>query len=121
MSDASSRPEMAAAQQRQGPQVEVLKTLDLGGDIPALAGKMLKLQLTTYQPGAANLPHSHEGKVEAVYALAGEITEHHGDGRTVVHRPGDSFTANKDTFHNMANYGAVPAQMIVAMIVDKPR
>ena len=108
-------------QPRQGAQVEILTRLDLGADIPALAGKELRLQLTTYMPGAKNQPHSHEGKPETVYAVAGEITEYHRDGRVMTHGPGDTFTANKDTFHHMANNGDVPAQMIVAMIVDKPR
>jgi quercetin dioxygenase-like cupin family protein len=106
---------------KQPAKVDILAALDLGHDIAALAGKELRLQLTTYAPGATGTPHSHEGKVEVVYALAGAITEHHRDGRVVTYRPGEAFTANKETFHHMANHGDVPAQMVVAMIVDKPR
>jgi quercetin dioxygenase-like cupin family protein len=113
-SDAETKP-------RQGPHVEILARLDLGSEIPALAGKELRLQVTTYMPGTANQPHSHADKPETVVAIAGEVTEYHRDGRVVVYRPGDTFTADKDTFHHMGNTGGVPGQLIVAMICDKPR
>jgi quercetin dioxygenase-like cupin family protein len=107
------------AEQKQPASVTVLTRLDLGADIPALEGKELRLQLTTYAPGGANTPHSHAGKVEVVHTLAGAITELHRDGRIVTYRAGDSFTANKETFHHMENRGTEPAQLLVAMIVDK--
>jgi quercetin dioxygenase-like cupin family protein len=106
---------------QQPAHAKILTTLDLGRDIPALQGKELRLQLTTYEPGAVGTPHSHEGKVEVVYQLSGSVIEHHQDGRDQVYRPGDVFSANKDTFHHLENSGAVPAQLIVAMIVDKAK
>lgn len=119
----STRPSSATAppSPQQPARAKILTTLDLGGDIPALQGKELRLQLTTYEPGAVGTPHSHEGKVEVVYQLSGSVTEHHQDGRDQVYRPGDVFAANKDTFHHLENSGAVPAQLIVAMIVDKEK
>jgi quercetin dioxygenase-like cupin family protein len=109
------------AERKQPASVRILATLDLGADMPALAGKELRLQLTTYAPGACGTPHSHEGKVESVYTLSGSIIEHHADGRDVTYRAGDAFTANKDTMHHLENVGAVPAQLLVSMICDKPR
>ena len=103
-----------------GPDVRILARIALGRDIHELAGKELRLQLTTYNPGARNKPHTHEGKVEVVYALAGNVTEHHADGRVEAYRPGDAFTANRDTHHHMQNDGSEPVQLVVAMIVDAP-
>ena len=104
---------------RQPASVKVLTALGLGHDLPALDGKELRLQLTTYAPGAVGTPHSHAGKVEVVYILSGSIIEHHRDGRDLAYNSGDVFSANKDTFHHLENPGSVPAQLIVAMIVDK--
>ncbi|HEX2216259.1 MAG TPA: cupin domain-containing protein [Xanthobacteraceae bacterium] len=97
----------------------VLTKLGLGRDIPQLEGKELRLQLTTYAPGAVGTPHSHEGKIEVVYLLSGSIIEHHQGGADKVYQPGDAFFANRDTFHHLENKGSVPAQLLVAMIVDK--
>jgi quercetin dioxygenase-like cupin family protein len=103
---------------RQPASVKVLTALGLGSDMPAIEGKELRLQLTTYAPGAVGTPHSHAGKVEVVYVQSGAIIEHHGDGRDVTYNSGDVFSANKDTFHHLENAGAVPAELLVAMIVD---
>jgi len=113
-SNANSAPE-----QKQPASVNILTRLDLAHDIAALQGKELRLQLTTYAPGAVGTLHSHEGKVEVVYALSGTILEHHRDGRCLTYRAGDSFAANRDTFHYLENPGEVLAQLLVAMIVDR--
>lgn len=117
MSASSPNP---APEQKQPASVNVLTRLDLARDLEALQGKELRLQLTTYAPGAVGTLHSHEGKVEVVYALSGTILEHHRDGRCLTYRAGDSFAANRDTFHYLENRGDVPAQLLVAMIVDRP-
>jgi quercetin dioxygenase-like cupin family protein len=106
-------------ERRQPASVELLTRLDLGRDFEALAGKELRLQLTTYAPGATGTPHSHEGRVEVVHVLSGAITEHHRDGRRVDYVAGDSFPANRDTFHHLQNFGAAPARLLVAMIADR--
>ena len=119
MSTAPSSPE-TAPEQKQPASVTILTRLPLGADMPAIEGKELRLQLTTYAPGAVGTLHSHEGKVEVVHALSGTIIEHHRDGRSIVYKGGDSFSANKDTFHYLENRGTEPARLLVAMIVDKP-
>lgn len=110
----------AAIETPQPATVEILGRLDLGADIPALAGKELKLQFTTYAPGAVGTPHSHAGKVEVVHVLSGAVIEHHRDGRRIAYAAGDTFTANKDTVHHLENRGDVPACLMVAMITDQP-
>lgn len=119
MSTPTSLGNAPTQQRRQPASVQVLTALALGRDIPVLEGKELRLQLTTYAAGAVGTPHSHEGKVEVVYVLSGAIIEHHSGGRHVTYDAGDVFAANKDTFHHLENAGSVPAQLIVAMIVDK--
>ncbi len=104
----------------QPASVELLTRLDLARDFEALDGKELRLQLTTYAPGATGTPHSHDGKVEVVYVLSGAIVEHHRDGRRVAYAAGDSFPANRDTVHHLQNTGAEPARLLVAMITDRP-
>jgi quercetin dioxygenase-like cupin family protein len=116
---ASALPVETPAPPRQPARVSILTALDLGPDIAAMEGKELRLQLTTYAPGAKGTPHSHAGKVEVVYVMSGAIVEHCRDGTEKLHRPGDAFTANKDTFHYFETQGTEPAQLLVAMITDK--
>lgn len=98
--------------------VAPLARLDLARDFPALDGRELRLQLTTYAPGAVGTPHSHEGRVEVVYVMSGAIVEYHRDGRRVEYATGDAFAANCDTMHHLENSGSEPACLVVAMITD---
>lgn len=116
----ASGPSTLASEARQPADVEVLTRLDLAGDLPTLAGKELKLQFTTYAPGAVGTPHSHAGKVEVVHVLSGSIIEHHADGRSILYGSGQSFSANRDTIHHLENRGIEPARLMVATIADKP-
>ena len=109
-------PAPGTAERPQPAKVEMLTRLDLSRDFPALAGKELRLQCTTYAPGAVGTPHSHDGKVEVVYVLSGAIVEHHRDGRRIAWATGDSFPANRDTVHHLENRGSEPACLLVAMI-----
>ena len=101
--------------------VASLTRLDLARDFPALDGRELRLQLTTYAPGAIGTPHSHDGRVEVVFVMSGAIIEHHGDGRRVEYMTGDAFAANCDTMHHLENAGSEPACLVVAMIADADR
>jgi quercetin dioxygenase-like cupin family protein len=112
----ASTPDRAVVEKPQPAQVELLTRLDLSRDFAALAGEELRLQCTTYAPGAVGTPHSHDGKVEVVYVLSGAIVEHHRDGRRIAWAAGDSFPANRDTVHHLENCGSEPARLLVAMI-----
>jgi quercetin dioxygenase-like cupin family protein len=111
--------DLALQNTMQPSRAKILTALDLGPDIGAMQGKELRLQLTTYEPGGIGTPHSHKDRVEVVYVLSGSIVEHHRNGPDRIYRAGDVFSANKDTFHHIENTGVDPAQLIVAIIVDK--
>ena len=104
------------APQAAGPRV--LTSVDLGPDIEAMKGRVLKLQITTYEPGRASTLHSHKGRVEVIYMLQGAIIETN-NGVAKEYRQGDAFFANKDTNHVIENKGSVPALLVVSMIADK--
>jgi quercetin dioxygenase-like cupin family protein len=108
----------ATAQTPRGPDSKPLVTVDLASEIDSVAGRILRMQMTTYEPGASNMAHSHKDRPEVVYVLSGRIIDHRGDAAK-EYGPGESFTAGKDTTHWMENKGAVPAVLIVSTIAKK--
>ncbi len=102
----------------KGPVAKPLLNLDLAPEIDSVQGRSLRMQLTTYEPGSSNKPHSHKDRPEVVYILSGTVIEHRGDvGKE--YGPGDSFTADRNTTHWMENKGTVPAVMLVTGIAKK--
>jgi len=108
----------AQAPDRKGPVAKPLLNLDLAPEMDSVQGRVMRMQLTTYEPGAGNTPHSHKDRPEVVYILSGKIIEHRGDV-TKEYGPGDTFTADRNTNHWMENKGTVPAVMLVTGIAKK--
>jgi quercetin dioxygenase-like cupin family protein len=108
----------ATAQAPRGPNSKPLVTIDLASEIDSVQGRILRMQQTTYEPGASNTAHSHKDRPEVVYVLSGKIIDHQGNVAK-EYGPGDSFTAGKDTTHWMENTGTVPAVLIVSTIAKK--
>ena len=108
----------ATAQTPRGPDSNPLVTIDLAPEIDSVQGRILRMQQTTYAPGASNTAHSHKDRPEVVYVLSGKIIDHHGD-MAKEYGAGESFTAGKDTTHWMENKGTVPAVLIVSTIAKK--
>jgi len=108
----------AQAPEPRGPVAKPLLNLDLAPEIDTVEGRVMRMQLTTYEPGASNKPHSHKDRPEVVYILSGKIIEHRGDVAK-EYGPGDTFTADRNTNHWMENKGAVPAVMLVTGIAKK--
>jgi quercetin dioxygenase-like cupin family protein len=109
---------VAPAQEPKGPTAKPLLNLDLSHELTTAEGRVLRMQLTSYEPGASNKPHSHKDRPEVVYVLSGKVIEHRGD-TAKEYGPGDSFTADSTTTHWMENKGSVPAVMLVTGIVKK--
>ena len=105
----------ATAQTPRGPNSTPLVSVDLASEIDSVQGRMLRMQLTTYEPGAASIAHSHKDRPEVVYVLSGKIIDHRGDVAK-EYGAGESLTAGKDTTHWMENKGTVPAVLIVSTI-----
>jgi len=108
----------APAADAKGPVAKPLLNLDLSGEIDGVQGRVMRMQLTTYEPGSSNKPHSHKDRPEVVYILSGKVIEHRGDVAR-EYGPGDTFTADKSTTHWMENKGTVPAVMLVTGIAKK--
>jgi quercetin dioxygenase-like cupin family protein len=108
----------AQAPEPKGPVAKPLLNLDLAPEIDSTQGRVMRMQLTTYEPGASNKPHSHKDRPEVVYILSGKIIEHRGDVAQ-EYGPGDSFTADRNTTHWMENKGAIAAVMLVTGIAKK--
>jgi quercetin dioxygenase-like cupin family protein len=108
----------ATAQTPRGPDSKPLVTIDLAPEIDSVQGRILRMQQTTYAPGASNTAHSHKDRPEVVYVLSGKIIDHQGSVAK-EYGPGESFTAGKDTTHWMENKGTVPAVLIVSTIAKK--
>jgi quercetin dioxygenase-like cupin family protein len=115
MSAASAQ---APAAEPKGPVAKPLLNLDLAPEMDSVQGRVMRMQLTTYEPGASNKPHSHKDRPEVVYILSGKVIEHRGDVAK-EYGPGDTFTADRNTTHWMENKGAVPAVMLVTGIAKK--
>jgi quercetin dioxygenase-like cupin family protein len=102
----------------KGPVAKPLLNLDLAPEIDSVQGRVMRMQLTTYEPGASNKSHSHKDRPEVVYILSGKVIEHRGDAAK-EYGPGDTFAADRNTTHWMENKGTVPAVMLVTGIAKK--
>ena len=105
----------APAGQPSGPTAKPLLNLDLAPEMDSVQGRVMRMQLTTYEPGS-NTAHSHKDRPEVVYVFGTHRAPRRcrqGDG------PGDTFTADRNTTHWMENKGTVPAVMLVTGIAKK--
>lgn len=109
---------LAAAMQRQPPaqtvgqSEELLRTLDLTGEIPSIAGRPLRMRRITVQPGGALALHTHADRPAVTYMLQGEMTYHVPGRAPVVVRAGEGMAEGRGTTHWAENTGTVPAVWI---------
>lgn len=114
-----------AAAQRQPPAQTVgqteqmLRSLDLTGELESGNGRPLRMRRITVQPGGALALHSHVDRPAVTYMLQGEMTYHQQGKPDVVVRPGDGFAEGRATTHWGENTGKVPAVWI-AVDIPKP-
>lgn len=113
---------LAAAQRKQPPPQnvgqsdEVLRSLDLTGELESGRGRPLRMRRITVQPGGALALHNHVDRPAVTYMLQGEMTYHYEGGRDVVVRPGEGFAEGRSTTHWGENTGKVPAIWIAVDI-----
>jgi quercetin dioxygenase-like cupin family protein len=112
------RCERTGVPEPKGPVAKPLLNLDLAPEMDGVQDRVMRMQLTTYEPGASNKLHSHKDRPEVVYILSGKVIEHRGDVAK-EYGPGDTFTADRNTNHWMENKGTVPAVMLVTGIAKK--
>ena len=111
-------PGNAQTPQAKRPVAKPLIGLELAPEMESVQGRSLCMQLTTYEPGASNMEHSHKDRPEVVYVLSGKIIDHRGEVAK-EYGPGDTFTADRNTMHWMENKGTVPAVMLVTGIANR--
>jgi len=106
---------LAAAAQRQPPPQnvgqsdELLRSLDLTGEIASTKGRPLRMRKITIQPGGALARHTHADRPAVTYMLQGEMTYYVEGNPPVVVRAGESTAEGRGTTHWAENTGKVPA------------
>jgi quercetin dioxygenase-like cupin family protein len=112
-----------AAGQRQPPPAnvgqsqELLRTLDLTGELDSVKGRPLRMRKITLQPGGLQALHNHVDRPTVTYMLQGQMTYHQDGKPDVVANAGDGFAEGRSTTHWGENTGKVPAVWIA---VDVP-
>ena len=115
---------LTAAAQRKPPaqtvgqSEELLRSLDLSGELASTKGRPLRMRKITVQPGGAQAMHTHADRPAVTYMLQGEMT-YYPEGRPpVVVRAGEGVAEGRATTHWGENTGKVPAIWIA---VDIPQ
>ena len=105
------------AHETKGVTVQLLKTVDLGPEIEAMAGYQLRMRLVTIEPGRVFGPiHDHKGRPGTVYVLQGTITDCR-DGVATEYGPGAGWPEDRNTVHWLENRGSIPAVEVSVDIV----
>ena len=114
-----------AAGQRQPPKTtvgqseELLRTLDLTGELESGQGRPLRMRKLTLQPGGVLGLHNHVDRPAITYLLQGQMTYHQEGKPPLVANPGDGFAEGRATTHWAESTGRVPAVWI-AVDIPKP-
>jgi quercetin dioxygenase-like cupin family protein len=102
-----------------GQSDELLRSLDLTGEIESGQGRPLRMRKITVQPGGALAPHNHVDRPAVTYMLSGEMTYYPEGKAPVTVRAGEGSAEGRATTHWGENTGTVPAVWI-AVDIPKP-
>jgi quercetin dioxygenase-like cupin family protein len=101
----------------KGISVILLKTIDLGPEVEGMKGRLLRMRLITFAPGAVFGPiHNHIDRPGVVYILQGKITDHR-NGTATDYGPGLGWPEDRNTVHWLENKGTTPAVEISVDII----
>ncbi len=107
------------APETKGVTAKLLATMDLGPEIEGMAGRLFRMRMFTFEPGAVFGPiHDHKGRPGIVYILQGSITDHR-DGVATDYGPGVGWPEDRNTLHWLENRGSIPAVEISVDIIRK--
>jgi quercetin dioxygenase-like cupin family protein len=115
----------ATGQRRQPPTADVgrseqvLRSLDLTGELESGKGRPLRMRRLTLQPGGVLALHNHVDRPAVTYMLQGQMTYHQEGRPSVVVNPGEGFAEGRATTHWAENTGSVPAVWI-GVDIPKP-
>jgi quercetin dioxygenase-like cupin family protein len=105
--------------QTVGQSEQLLRSLDLTGEIESTAGRPLRMRRITLQPGGVLGLHNHVDRPAITYLLQGQMTYHQEGKPDLVANPGDGFAEGRATTHWAESTGTVPAVWI-AVDIPKP-
>lgn len=111
-----------AAGQRQPPAAnvgqsqEMLRSLELTGEIQSVQGRTLRMRKITLQPGGIQALHNHVDRPTVTYLLQGQMTYHQDGKPDVIVNPGGGSAEGRTTAHWGENTGKVPAVWIAVDI-----
>jgi quercetin dioxygenase-like cupin family protein len=111
-----------AAGQRQPPAAnvgqsqEILRSLDLTGELDSVKGRSLRMRKITLQPGGIQALHNHVDRPTVTYLLQGQMTYHQDGKPNQVVNAGDGSSEGRSTAHWGENTGTGPAVWIAVDI-----
>ena len=100
----------------KGVSARGLASLDVGIDLPELAGKAMRMRRIDVEPGGSIGMHSHLGRPAVLYIVEGSIVERRGDAQR-TYQAGESYAIGGDTSHAIENPGPKPAVYVEVDIV----
>jgi quercetin dioxygenase-like cupin family protein len=95
---------------------EMLRSLDLTGEIQSARGRPLRMRKLTVQPGGVLAVHNHVDRPAVTYMLQGQMTYRQEGRPDVVANAGDGFAEGRATTHWGESTGSVPAVWIACDI-----
>lgn len=101
-------------------EFEVLGTVALEKDFPALADRMLRARAFVLRPGAVVAVHRHEQRPGVAYIVEGELVEHRIEVQDpIVRRAGEASFEQDGTVHWWENVSDLPAKVVVVDLVHE--
>lgn len=100
--------------------VEVLGTIALEKDFPALVNRMLRTRAIILRPGGVVAVHRHEQRPGVAYIVEGELIEHRNEVLDpIVRRAGEASFEQSGTVHWWENVSDLPAKVVVVDLVPE--
>lgn len=97
---------------------KALASMDLAGEIPDGAGRLLRARAVTIEPGGHTAAHTHVNRPTLEYVQQGQVIEVR-NGVEVPHAAGEMVPAGNGVSHYWVNRGQVPV-VLIPIDVFKP-
>jgi quercetin dioxygenase-like cupin family protein len=92
-------------------------SIDLGPEVPAMAGWQLRLRVLNIEPGGHIGIHNHKDRPATVYFLQGTDTVTNEDGTSKTFHPGDTTAEGVKTVHWHRNVGNDPVIIVTGDVI----
>ena len=109
-----------APKDNQGYTTPKTVVIDLGKEIPSMAGWQLRLRVLDIAPGGHIGLHSHKDRPSVVYFGQGTDVVTNEDGTSKTFHPGDTTAEGVSTVHWHKNTGNDPVVIYTADLVKAP-